>query len=210
MLASLLAWFIGYMKLKKAWAKWLLGLVFIVSIVYVVFGPRDDKTGGTQTASTSGSNSPATIQTATTTGSNSPIIQAAAGATVNASITYGVSEETMRRLLIDEDNNSRTELAERYPQGYALLGYASGSIVFEPRLKNITVNADWNNTKVSLWGGSYVVHLSSFQIERPGYAIFRFDGIDLVFSSVPNSPTREPLFGFFIAKPWMPKMEYFS
>jgi hypothetical protein len=115
----------------------------------------------------------------------------------NGTVNNGISESAMRELLQKEFLDRNAELADKYPQGYALLGMASGQIVFEPKLKQTKVDADWSQVKISESGGAYEVILDGITITVPGRPTYGFKNIAFIFSKSPGAVTRDPFLGLY-------------
>lgn len=147
-LAAFAGWFIAYMKYKKAWAKWLFGIVCFGSIGYIAFFNQQEEAGSTQSATTTGSNSPATIQSATASGS-STVIQAAPSSTVN-NVQNGVSDSTLQQVLNLKDVELSERILAKYPHGCVILGLEGGKVIYDSRQKDIQMTSDWENCQISI------------------------------------------------------------
>ncbi|MGA3164270.1 MAG: hypothetical protein ABSD77_08785 [Verrucomicrobiota bacterium] len=108
------------MKKPKKVIGWFLIIASCAFLLFAVFSSNTEKSEDrNQIATTSGNNSPATIQSATVSGSNNTVVQAAPGATVNASLSdesIKLIQEGMLALQKEKD----AELKAKFNLGYIL------------------------------------------------------------------------------------------
>lgn len=65
-------------------------------------------------------------------------------------MNVGMSEAFVRDLLRQKAIAANTELAARYPKGYALLGVANGKLIYEPSASTVKLTADWDKTRLEI------------------------------------------------------------
>ncbi len=129
---------------------------------------------------------------ATTSGSNSPAY--AAGRDVN--VQNGVSDSTVQQLL----NLKAVELSERmlseYPHGCLLLGLENGKVIFDSRLKDIQMDADWDNATITINGGNVKLIIPKLAIVSGGIHLST-EIAESNFPFVEHKPVRTSWFNFY-------------
>jgi hypothetical protein len=81
---------------------------------------------------------------------NQTSIASGAGATAQAAgrdINNGVSDATLQKVLNLKDVELSERMSADYPHGCIILGLENGKVIYDSRLKDVKVTADWDNTK---------------------------------------------------------------
>jgi hypothetical protein len=163
-LASFILGFATYMKLKKHWLTWFFGAVCATTLAIILFRPPEPTSTGTptQTSTTTGNNSPAINMTATASGTSSTVNQIGQQ---QVNINPGVPKDIVERIIREKEIRSHKELTAKYPEGYVLLGVADGQIVYQPRLKDFKVEADWEHATLGIKDNVLELSIPSFGFE---------------------------------------------
>jgi hypothetical protein len=112
-------------------------------------------------------------------------------------INNGVSDSTLQQVL----NLKDVELSERmltdYPHGCVILGLENGKVIYDSRLKEIKVTADWDNTKYAFDEKTHMmaIYFSKFIMDYTNGSHLEFNGSTFEFPYLENKPFRNRIIG---------------
>ena len=196
-LATFVLGCLAYMKVKKKYVAFLLWGVCLISLILVVTSENQDNTSANNT-------------TVTATSSGKGSSAQAAGHDIN----NGVPASTVQQIL----NLKDVELSERmladYPHGCIIIGLKNGKVIYDPRLKDISVTGDWDNAKLvvdtnsqkatlyisDMWIGGIEIDHNSFSFDYSKTEPKRVTGISFsgvqIYSQVLDKDKGIFLIGF--------------
>jgi hypothetical protein len=138
---------------------------------------------------------PSVAQSASTAGNNSPVMQANNGSTINSTINYGLTEDSLR--LIREgmaaiERKKKDDLLKTFPMGYVLFTITERNQVVPNGSPIDKILAfDWTSFyALSISDGAITLHMPDMILTPPKGGLFVLSSCSMMVYRIPGTVTR--------------------